>query len=107
MIKSLKTPFPWLLSNLLNKDNNKPLSPCEEYKIIDKNGLKIGVMGLIEYDWLVIQKINLAPEDYKFVDYSDKARELIKFFQDEKCDIIIALTHMRNYNDLYNLNFNF
>ena len=100
LIKSIKTPFPWLLSNLLNKENSKPLPPCEEYKIIKKNGLKIGVMGLIEYDWLAISKNNLAPEDYKFIDYSEKAIELIKLFQDEKCDLIIALTHMRNYNDM-------
>ena len=57
-------------------------------------------MGLIEYDWIAIMKSNLAPEDYIFIDYNEKASELIKFFKSEKCDIIIALTHMRNYNDL-------
>ena len=66
-----------------------------------KNGLKIGLMGLIEYDWIAIMKSNLAPEDYKFIDYNEKASELIRFFKSEKCDIIIALTHMRNYNDMY------
>ena len=55
-------------------------------------------MGLIEYDW--IQTINtIKKENFIFIDFIDKARELSKFFKQNNCDLIIALTHMRTYND--------
>ena len=28
-----------------------------------------------------------------------KAKKLVEFFKNHNCDVIIALTHMRNYND--------
>ena len=102
-MRSIKKPFPWLLSNLVYQESGKSLSPCEPFVILEKNGLKIGVMGLIEYDWLSIMKTILVPLDYKYIDYCEKAEELIKYFKSEKCDVIISLTHMRNYNDMYTI----
>lgn len=55
-------------------------------------------MGLIEYDWVLTQN-KIKPSDYEYVDFIDKARELTKLLKSENCDVIIALTHMRNYND--------
>jgi 5'-nucleotidase len=55
-------------------------------------------MGLIEYDW--IATINsIKKENFIFVDFIVKAKELSKFFKENGCDFIIALTHMRTYND--------
>ncbi len=56
-------------------------------------------MGLIELDWILTQnKINL--NDYIYVDYIQKAKELTSFLKfSEKCDIVIALTHMRTHHE--------
>lgn len=55
-------------------------------------------MGLIEFDW--ITTINsIKKENFIFIDFIVKAKELSKFFQENGCDFIIALTHMRTYND--------
>lgn len=55
-------------------------------------------MGLIEYDWLAT--INtIKKENFIFIDFIIKAKELSKHFKDIGCDFIIALTHMRTYND--------
>jgi 5'-nucleotidase len=55
-------------------------------------------MGLIEYNWLTT--INtLKKENYHYIDFVLKAKEMVKFFHDNGCDFIIALTHMRTNND--------
>ena len=55
-------------------------------------------MGLIEYDWVATQP-SMKPSEFVFEEFIKKGRDLVKFFKSEKCDIIIALTHMRNNND--------
>ena len=55
-------------------------------------------MGLIEFEWIeTLNKID--KNSYIYYDFVEKGKELCKFFKSEKCDFIIALTHMRNYND--------
>jgi 5'-nucleotidase len=43
--------FPWLLSNVFDIETKKPLGNVEIMKIIEFNGLKIGVIALIEEEW--------------------------------------------------------
>lgn len=56
-------------------------------------------MGLIEFDWILTQnKIKLG--EYVYVDYIEKAKELTIFLRNsEKCDLVIALTHMRTHHE--------
>jgi hypothetical protein len=56
-------------------------------------------MGLIEYDWIVTQS-KIKKNDYLYEDFVSKAEELSEYFKKEKCDVIIALTHMRSHNDV-------
>jgi len=55
-------------------------------------------MGLMEEECLILQTevdINVL----KYTPFIEKAKQLVKFFQKEGCELIIALTHMRLYND--------
>lgn len=53
-------------------------------------------MGLIEYDWLITLE-TIPTEAVKYTDFVEKAKELcVKLKTEEKCDLIVALTHMRN-----------
>ena len=99
LVNKQKVSFPWLLSNLFGKETKKPIAPGVEYYILNKNGLKIGFMGLIESDWVQTQN-NIEPGEYIFEDFNLCAKRLIQFFKSNGCDLIIALTHMRNYNDM-------
>lgn len=98
LVQSTKVKFPWLLSNLYDSKTKRPLTPGTEYHIMEVNGLKIGFMGLIEYDWVLTQN-KIKPTDYIYEDYIIKGKQLVKLFKENNCDIIIALTHMRTYND--------
>lgn len=57
-------------------------------------------MGLIEYDWIATIT-QFKKENYYYIDFVQKAKELVKLFKENQCDFIIALTHMRTYNDKY------
>ena len=55
LVESTNVRFPWLLSNLYDVKTKQPLCPGTEYYIHEINGVKIGFMGLIEYDWVLTQ----------------------------------------------------
>ena len=61
--------------------------------------MKVGIIGLAEEEWLGL----ITEIDLKIIGYEDFvicAKRLTKFLREsEKCDLIIALTHMRVPND--------
>lgn len=70
-----------------------------EYLIVEKCGVKIGLVGLVEGDW--IATIPSFPENFKHQPMAERARDLSAKLRDELgCDIVIALTHSRVGNDI-------
>jgi 5'-nucleotidase len=62
-------------------------------------GQKIGVVGIIEKDWTVTFK-NLEAQ-YEYQNYKrTTAMYVNQLRNDQKCDIIIALCHMRLHHDV-------
>lgn len=93
-----KCNFPWMLTNLTNVNGTRFASSLE-YHVVEKNGLTIGLLGLIEYDWIVTLCC-LDVEDIIFEDFVASAQRLAKLLREEySCDMVIALTHMRLPND--------
>jgi 5'-nucleotidase len=58
----------WLLSNLIDKTTNKPLAGAVPHDLIEWNGVKIGLIGLIEDEWIQtlasVDTTTLAYEDF-------------------------------------------
>lgn len=46
--------FPWVLGNILFAKTKKRLGDAEQYIILEKNGLKIGIFGIAGDDWIGI-----------------------------------------------------
>jgi 5'-nucleotidase len=90
---------PGLLSNIVDVNTGRTPEPMHEYLIIEKCGLKIGLLGLVEGDW--IATIPSFPENFKHQPMAERARELSAKLRGEKgCDLVIALTHSRLGNDI-------
>ena len=53
-------------------------------------------MGLAEPEWLGLLVYEDA--DMLYEDFVKSAKKYCKLFKEEKCDLIIALTHMRTVN---------
>jgi len=90
--------FPWLISNAFDKRTNKPLGNGLEYRIFDWDGYKIGIMGLIENEWLDTLGA-IDPKDVVYTDFVHKAKDLDLLMRRQGCEMVIALTHMRVPND--------
>lgn len=98
-----KTNFPWLLSNVLNGETNHPADPAvQRYLILEQSGLRIGLIGLVEKEW--IQTIPSFPPELTYYDFVEVARDLSRQLRDPNgphhVDLVIALTHMRVPNDI-------
>jgi 5'-nucleotidase len=68
--------FPWMLSNLLDVETNKPLVANTFTKlVVESNGIKVGIIALAEKDWVV----SLASVDFDSIlyeSYVETARKL-------------------------------
>lgn len=94
-----QTKFPWLMSNVIDKETNRPLGDGELFHIIERNSIRIGLIGIVEEEWLCTLA-TMSRDDLIFLDYVEESRKLAKLLREEHgCDIIVALTHMRWRND--------
>ncbi|XP_061189980.1 mannosylglucosyl-3-phosphoglycerate phosphatase-like [Saccostrea echinata] len=93
-----KTKFPWLLSNVTDNLTKKSLADGQESCVIEWNGYKVGVIGLVEEEW-IDTLATLDPEDVTYIDFVSKGKELCKDLKQKGVDLIVALTHMRWPND--------
>lgn len=89
--------FPLLSANIYDKKTQK--NKFLPYKILNKNNLRIAIIGLTTEDTAKI----VNPEFVKSLDFKDpkvEAKKLIaKLKKQENPDIIIALTHMGHYEN--------
>uniref|UniRef100_H2YPK9 Calcineurin-like phosphoesterase domain-containing protein n=1 Tax=Ciona savignyi TaxID=51511 RepID=H2YPK9_CIOSA len=90
----------WLLGNVIDKLTQRNLGDGLSKLIIErKNGIKIGLLGLVEEEWLdTLATVNKS--DLDFQDYVDRGRELAAELRADGADFVIALTHMRWPNDI-------
>ncbi|KIW76035.1 hypothetical protein Z517_10780 [Fonsecaea pedrosoi CBS 271.37] len=92
--------FPWLLANVLDPQHGPdvPLGKASKTVMLTaSNGVKIGVIGLVEREWL--DTINSLPPNLIYKSASATAIELVPKLREEGAEIIIALTHQREPND--------
>lgn len=92
--------FPWLLANVLDPalGEDVPLGNAKKTVMLtSSNGLKIGVMGLVEQEWLAT--LNSMPPDLIFKSASLTATELAVQLRNDGADVVIAVTHQREPND--------
>ncbi|CAC5409126.1 E3.1.3.5 [Mytilus coruscus] len=88
----------WLLSNVIDNLSEKSLANGKTQHIIKTHGIKIGLIGLVEHEW-IDTLATLDPEDVTFEDYIERGNELTRSLKEQGVDMIIALTHMRTPND--------
>lgn len=92
--------FPWLLANVIDPDlgDDIPLGHAKKTVILSSsNGIKIGVIGLVEREWL--DTINSLPPNLIYKSASAVAKELIPDLRAQGAELVIALTHQREPND--------
>lgn len=94
-----KCNFPWLMSNVIDNETGRPLGNGKISHIINHNNFRVGLMGLVEKEWLDTLP-TIDPNEVTYIDYVEAGNRLADDLLKEGCDFIIALTHMRTPNDL-------
>ncbi|KAJ9640972.1 hypothetical protein H2199_005640 [Coniosporium tulheliwenetii] len=92
--------FPWLLANVLDPalGDNVSLGNVQKTIILTaSNGIKIGVIGLVEREWL--DTINSLPPNLVYKSVSATAKELVPGLRAQGCELIVAVAHQREPND--------
>jgi len=89
--------LPWVMTNVVDTRTNRPVSNSEKSKLLIKHGKRIGIIGIVEEEWLAT--IRDLPDYVQYLDKATAAKEEIKNLKARGAQIIIALTHMRQYND--------
>ena len=98
---SSKTNFPWLLANVLDPGlgEDVPLGKCSKTHMLRaSNGIKVGLIGLGEREWL--ETINSLPPGLVYKSATQTAKELVPKLREDGADIVICLSHMREPNDV-------
>ncbi|XP_026333736.1 snake venom 5'-nucleotidase-like [Hyposmocoma kahamanoa] len=91
--------FPWLMSNVIDNETGRTLGDGKLTHTVMCNGHKIGLIGLVEQEWLeTIATIN--PKELTFIDFLQVGSKLASQLKQEGCEYVIALTHMRTPNDI-------
>jgi 5'-nucleotidase len=96
------TKFPWILSNIIDETTSRVPESLHEFQVIERSGVRVGVIGLVEKEW--IGTVSSWPPNFIYKDMAETGKALSVRLRDpegeHKCDIIIALTHARVPNDI-------
>ncbi|XP_054722641.1 trifunctional nucleotide phosphoesterase protein YfkN-like [Uloborus diversus] len=97
---SSRTHFPWLISNVIDNETEKPLANGFLTKVLESKGKKFGIIGLVEEEWLATLA-TIEADEVTYSDFVTEGRKLAIQLKDEQnVDYVIALTHMRTPNDI-------
>jgi len=95
-----RTKFPWLLANVLDPalGDNVPIGNARRtHMITASNGIKIGLIGVGEREWL--ETVNALPPDLIYRSATETVKELAPQLREDGADMVIVLSHAREPND--------
>ncbi|PIA14267.1 Metallo-dependent phosphatase, partial [Coemansia reversa NRRL 1564] len=96
--------FPWVITNLTDgKTGNPAAKGSLKYLIKEIDGLRVGIIGIIEKEWL--DTLPCLPPTFEYHDFVIAAKEMATKLKSQSdktmgCDLVICLSHMRLNNDI-------
>ncbi|KAJ2783123.1 hypothetical protein H4R18_001871 [Coemansia javaensis] len=94
--------FPWVITNLVDRGTGAPAAAgCVPHLVKDVGGVRIGIIGIIEREWL--DTLPCLPPTFEYRDFVESARAAARMLKDpggHACDLVVCLSHMRLHNDL-------
>ncbi|CAK7236472.1 hypothetical protein SBRCBS47491_009648 [Sporothrix bragantina] len=96
-----KCTFPWLVANIFDPSlgNNVPIGRMQQtFMITSSNGIKIGLIGLGEREWL--DTVNAMPPNIVYKSATETAKDHISKLREAGAEMIIILSHAREPNDI-------
>lgn len=88
----------FVCTNIYDKRTNQPVDWAEPFVIIEKEGVKIGFVGLATPE-TAYKTLKANVVNYEFRDPVEVITEWVPKVKDAGADIIIALTHLGSFQD--------
>ncbi|MDH5019912.1 bifunctional metallophosphatase/5'-nucleotidase [Halobacterium rubrum] len=86
--------FPWLMANIVDSETGDPIPGTEPYTVVEKQGVKVGVIGLADEKIKGKTAVDFDKQGYKLQDYSEVGSEYATQLKDEEnVDVVVALGH--------------
>lgn len=70
------------MSNVIDNETGRPLGSGKNTHVIEHNGIKVGLMGLVEKEWLDTLP-NIAIEEVTFTDFIKTGNKLATQLRNE------------------------
>ena len=96
-----KCTFPWLVANIFDPSlgDNVPIGHMQQtFTITSSNGIKIGLVGLGEREWL--DTVNALPPNIVYKSATEAAKQHIEELRKAGAEMIVILSHAREPNDI-------
>ncbi|MEA3298545.1 MAG: 5'-nucleotidase C-terminal domain-containing protein, partial [Chloroflexota bacterium] len=90
--------FSFVCTNIYDKRTNEPVDWAEPFAIIEREGVKIGFIGLATPE-TAYKTLKANVENYEFRDPVEIIAEWVPKVKDAGADIVIALTHLGSFQD--------
>lgn len=88
--------IPFLAANVYDKKTNKPVEWADPYKIVELDGIKVGILGLTTQE--TAYKTNPANvADIEFKNPAEVAKEMVPKMKEEGVDVVIILAHIGGF----------
>ena len=90
--------FTFVCTNIYDKRTNQPVDWAEPFAIIEREGIKVGFIGLATPE-TAYKTLKANVENYEFRDPVEVITEWVPKVKEEGADIIVALTHLGSFQD--------
>ena len=90
--------FDFVCTNIYDKRTNQPVDWAEPFVIIEKEGVKVGFIGLATPE-TAYKTLKANVVNYEFRDPVEVLTEWVPKVEDAGADIIVALTHLGSFQD--------
>jgi len=87
--------FPWLMANIVDSETGEPIPGTEPYTVVEKQGVKVGVIGLADEKIKSKTAVDFDEAGYELRDYSEVASEYATQLKEERgVDVVVAAAHL-------------
>ncbi|MFC4407433.1 bifunctional metallophosphatase/5'-nucleotidase [Haloarchaeobius iranensis] len=86
--------FPWVMANIVQADSGEPIPGTEPYTVVERDGVRVGVIGLADEKILGKTAVDFDEQGYELRDYAETGQEYAtQLREEENVDVVVVAGH--------------
>jgi PGF-CTERM protein len=91
---SNESEFPWVMANIVQTDSGEPIPGTEPYTVVERDGVRVGVIGLADEQILGKTAVDFDEQGYELRDYAEVGQEYAtQLREEENVDVVVVAGH--------------